>query len=85
MEQVQDRTRKIILGSWNIRTLMGKSIELVNVMFRRKINIACLQEKKWKGNKAKVLGEMFKLIYSRMNGTRSGVGIVVDNVFLRMW
>lgn len=41
--------RKIPLGSWNIGSLTDRSIELVDVMVRRTINILCLQEMKWTG------------------------------------
>jgi len=38
--------RKVRLTSWNIGSLMGKSIELVKSLHRRKITIACVQETK---------------------------------------
>ena len=34
--------RKVRLASWNIGTLMGKSIELVKSLRRCKISIACV-------------------------------------------
>jgi len=34
--------RKVRLASWNIGSLMGKSIELVKFLRRRKISIACV-------------------------------------------
>ncbi|RXI01051.1 hypothetical protein DVH24_001285 [Malus domestica] len=67
------------LGTWNIGTLTGKSMEVVEVMVRRRINIMCLQETKWVGLKAKDLENSgFKLCYSGTNRTRNGVGIIVD-------
>jgi len=50
------RRRELVnmrLASWNIRSLTGKYIELVKVLHRCKINIACIQETKWVGAKAK--------------------------------
>ncbi|KAL5146330.1 Craniofacial development protein 2 [Glycine soja] len=41
--------RRIRFGTWNIGTLTGKSMEIVDVMVRRKINFMCLQETKWTG------------------------------------
>lgn len=32
---------------------MGKSIELVKILKKRRINIACVQETKWVGTKAR--------------------------------
>ena len=34
--------RRIRFGTWNIGTLTGKSMEIVDVMVRRKINFMCL-------------------------------------------
>ncbi|KAM1110894.1 hypothetical protein ACFX19_010231 [Malus domestica] len=69
------------LGTWNIGTLTGKSMEVVEVMVRRRINIMCLQETKWVGLKAKDLENSgFKLWYSGTNRTRNGVGIIVDKI-----
>ncbi|KAM2624013.1 hypothetical protein TB1_031028 [Malus domestica] len=70
---------KMRLGTWNIGTSTGKSMEVVEVMVRRRINIMCLQETKWVGRKAKDLENSgFKLWYSGTNRTRNGVGIIVD-------
>ena len=41
----------------NIGSMTGKSREIADIMHRRKIMIACLQETKWKGSKAKEIGE----------------------------
>ncbi|XP_050133100.1 uncharacterized protein LOC126609148, partial [Malus sylvestris] len=70
---------RMCLGTWNIGTLTGKSMEVVEVMVRRMINIMCLQETKWVGLKAKDLENSgFKLWYSSTNRMRNGVGIIVD-------
>ena len=53
-------------------------MELVKVMKRRRVSIACLQETKWKGDKAKELAHGYKLFYAGKNNTRNGVDIVVD-------
>ncbi|XP_026679449.1 uncharacterized protein LOC103509265 [Diaphorina citri] len=48
-------------------------------MERRKIQILCVQETRWKGDKAKVLAEGYKLFYSGADHRgRNGVGIIVD-------
>ena len=48
------------LASWNIGSLTGKSIELVRILHRRRISIACVQETRWVGAKAKEI-DGFKL------------------------
>ena len=68
--------RKVRLASWNIRTLTGKSIELVKSLHRRKVSIACVQETKWVGAKAREI-DGFKLWYSGSAKAKNGVGILV--------
>ena len=71
--------RRIRFGTWNIGTLTRKSMEIVDVMVRRKINFMCLQETKWTGEKAKELDNSgFKLWYTGKIRSRNGVGIIVD-------
>ncbi|KAG5612532.1 hypothetical protein H5410_023813 [Solanum commersonii] len=65
------------VGSWNIGSLTGKSIELVKILKKRKINIVCVHETRWVGAKARVV-DGFKLWYSRGSRDRNGVGILVD-------
>ena len=53
------RVRKLVeptrirLDSWNAGSLTGKLRELVDTTTRRHVNILCVQETKWKGQKAK--------------------------------
>ncbi|PHT95150.1 hypothetical protein T459_03032 [Capsicum annuum] len=58
-------------------TLQGKSIELVKTLRKRRINIACVQETKWVGSKARDV-DGYKLWYSGSERRRNGVGILVD-------
>ena len=39
----------------------------------------CLKETKWKGSKARELGNGFKLFYVGEDGRRNWVGIVLDD------
>ena len=64
------------LASWNIGSLTGKSIELVKILHRHRISIACIQKTRWVGAKAKEIGG-FKLWYSGVKRTTNGVGILV--------
>ncbi|RWR99635.1 hypothetical protein B4U79_01873, partial [Dinothrombium tinctorium] len=65
------------LGTINIGTMTGRSRELADALKSRRIDIACVQETKWTGTKARDIGEGYKLHY---NGTKAqnGVGIVVS-------
>ena len=64
-------------GTINVGTMTGRSRELADTLKNRRIDIACVQETKWKGAKARDIGEGFKLFYNGARTTQNGVGIVV--------
>ncbi|GKB80816.1 leucine--tRNA ligase [Tanacetum coccineum] len=78
-------SRKIRVGSWNVGTLTGKFLELVDALKRKKVDIACFQETKWKGSRNTVIeretcnreGNLYKLWYSGSTTARNGVGVVL--------
>ena len=43
--------------------MTGKNRELAEMLDRRRIDIACAQETKWKGSKAREIGDGYKLFY----------------------
>ena len=70
---------RIHLGSWNVGSLIGKLRELADTAIRRCVNILCVQETKWKGQKAKeVENTGFKLWYTGTVANKNGVGILID-------
>ena len=67
------------LASWNIGSLTGKYVELAEVMIRRNIEILCLQETKWIGDKTRPIGQWgHKLWYTGRDRNRNRVGIILD-------
>ena len=49
-------------------------------MSERKLDILCVQETRWRGNKARELGDGYKLIYGGANlEGRNGVGIILSS------
>nr|XP_009789320.1 PREDICTED: uncharacterized protein LOC104236964 [Nicotiana sylvestris] len=68
---------RLRIGSWNIGTLTGKSIELVKILQKRRVNIACVQETRWVGSKARNV-DGYKLWYSGAVRGKNGMGILVD-------
>jgi hypothetical protein len=72
---------RICVGSWNVGSLTGKLRELVDAASRRRISILCVQETKWKGQKAKeVENTDFKLWCSGTVANKNGVGILIDKI-----
>ncbi|KAK3514992.1 hypothetical protein QTP70_003265 [Hemibagrus guttatus] len=52
-------------------------------MERRKVDILCVQETRWKGSKARGIGAGFKLFYYGVDSKRNGVGVVLKEEFVR--
>nr|GEX81288.1 hypothetical protein [Tanacetum cinerariifolium] len=50
--------RKIRVGSWNVGSLTRKLLELCDTLGRHKVDIACFQETKWKGSRAREAGRL---------------------------
>ena len=46
-------------------------------MKRRRIDIMGIQETKWGGNWSRILGDGYKVIYSREVNKRNGVGVIM--------
>ena len=43
-------------ATWNIRTMSGRSAEVVEILHRRKIDVCCVQETRLTGSGARVMG-----------------------------
>ncbi|XP_045774234.1 craniofacial development protein 2-like [Maniola jurtina] len=72
------REVRMRMSSWNVGTMNGRGRELADVLERRRINVACLQETRWKGTKAREIGAGYKFFYSGSDGRKNGVGVVLD-------
>ena len=67
----------------NVGSMTDKGIELVDMMERRKVDILCMQETKWKGSKARSIGGGFKLLYHGVDGRRNGVSIILKEDYAK--
>ena len=45
-------------------TMGGKSLEVTNMMDRRKLEVLCVQETKWKGDRARALAGGYKMLHT---------------------
>ena len=50
------------VGTWNIDSLTGRSGELVEVLAERRMDVACVQETRWKGSGCRFFGAIGKTI-----------------------
>ncbi|VDL83782.1 unnamed protein product [Nippostrongylus brasiliensis] len=69
-------------ASWsrtlNVGTLNGKSRELADLVERKNIQTMCLQETRWKGEKAKEIGNGVKIFYKGEDSEKNGVSIAIS-------
>jgi exonuclease III len=69
----------VCVGTWNVGSLTGKLREVVDTMIRWCVNILCVQETKWNGQKAKEVEDTrFKLWYTGNMTIKNSVSIVLD-------
>ncbi|KAK3574407.1 hypothetical protein QTP86_006633 [Hemibagrus guttatus] len=71
------------IGTLNVGTMTGNGRELDDMMERRKVDILCVQETRWKGSKTRSIGAGFKLFYYGVDSKRNGVGVVLKEEFVR--
>ncbi|KAK3560210.1 hypothetical protein QTP86_000773 [Hemibagrus guttatus] len=82
-EKRKGKSLGLRIGTLNVGTMTGKGRELADMMERRKVDILCVQETRWKGSKARSIGAGFKLFYYGVDSKRNGVGVVLKEEFVR--
>ena len=67
-------------GSWNVGSICGRGTEVCKELRKRKVDVCCLQEVKWRGEGAcffGVKGRRYKLWWCGNDDKIGGVGILV--------
>ena len=59
---------EVRMGSLNVGTMEGKALEVVEMMKRRKMEVLCVQETKWKGDRARKMAEGYKMLHAGGDG-----------------
>ena len=65
--------------TWNVDSLTGRAGELVEVLVDRKVDVACIQETRWKGSGCRLFGargKRYKLFWMGGKEKTDGVGTV---------
>ena len=57
-------------ATWNVSSMLGRSGEVVDALRRRKIDLCCAQETRWKGGSAKMLGAIGRKKMSKTERSR---------------
>ncbi|ESN91079.1 hypothetical protein HELRODRAFT_182336 [Helobdella robusta] len=68
------------LGTLNVGSLTGRSMEIAEMLERRRIDICCFQEIRWKSNDVCHVNsdkEKYKLFWNGQKTAKNGVGIFV--------
>ncbi|XP_065318841.1 uncharacterized protein LOC135926838 [Gordionus sp. m RMFG-2023] len=70
---------RIRVATWNFGSITGRAGEVIDVLHRRHIDVCCIQEIRWKGNGARLIGkisEKYKF-WQGSNDGKAGVGVLV--------
>ena len=62
----------------NLGTMTDKSRKVANMLKRRRVSIACVQETKWKDAKAKEIGEGYKMYYFGTSNNCNGEAVILE-------
>lgn len=82
MERMKKRKQKIMkIGTWNVQTLLrpGKMNEVANEVMRYGVEVAAIQEMRWKGE-GEIKKKKYTLLYSgEKNQGKNGIGFIVTS------
>ena len=70
---------KIRLETWNICTLNSKGLERGDELWKRNVDMCCIQEVRWRGRGARLIGvqgRRYKLWWSGNKEGCSGLGVL---------
>ena len=70
--------RNVVIGTLNVGTMTGRGTEVVDMMKRKGMGVLCVQETRWKGKKAREMGNGYKMYYAGEDGKKNGVGIILS-------
>ena len=67
----------------NVVTITEKSRKVADMMGKRKVDILCVPETRWRGSEARNIGGGYKLFYHGMDGIRNGLGVILKEEYAR--
>ena len=65
--------------------MTGKGREVADLMERRGVDILCVQETRWKGERARCIGAGYKMWCCGSVNKKNGVGIILKKEQGSMW
>ena len=79
LTKTNKKMKRVRITTLNIGTMTGKGREIVDMMERRKVDMACVQEVRWKSERAREVGDGYKIYYVGEQSGRNGVGVIVSS------
>ena len=76
-ERKKAKKIKLRVATLNVGTMTGKEREVADLMERRGVDILCVQETRWKGERARCIGGGYKMWYCGSGSKKNGVGIIL--------
>ena len=72
-ERKKAKKIKLKVAKLNVGTMTSKGREMGDLMERRGVDILCVRETRWKGERAKCIGGGYKMLYSGSGNKKNGV------------
>uniref|UniRef100_A0A8C4QPJ3 PX domain-containing protein n=1 Tax=Eptatretus burgeri TaxID=7764 RepID=A0A8C4QPJ3_EPTBU len=73
-------------GTWNVGTMTGRSGEVVETLVRRRVDICCVQETRWKGSGVRMVkgrqGQKYKFMWQGCPEGEHGVDVMFSEEFV---
>ena len=76
-ERKKAKKIKLKVATLNVGTMTSKGRKVADLMERRRMDILCVQETRWKGEKARCIGGGYKMWYCGSENKKNGVGIIL--------
>ncbi|XP_014678683.1 PREDICTED: uncharacterized protein LOC106818498 [Priapulus caudatus] len=79
-DESSERPKSFRVGTLNVGTMRGKASEVVETMTRRRMDLCCLQETRWKMDGVKIIDgkdSRYKFFWSGNDKGTSGVGVLL--------
>ena len=88
-EKKKAKKIKLRVAALNVGTMTGKGREVADLMERRVVDILCVQETRWKGERARCLGGGYTMWYCGSGNKKNDVGIILKkehvNRVVELW
>ena len=69
---------EVRMGSLNVGMMEGKALEVVEMMKGRTIEVLCVQETRWRGDRVRKMSEGYNMPHAGGDGRSHGVGTIVN-------